>query len=361
MGDVVKFLIVGDWHSQLHEEPVFRAIKTLGHGVKKFAWHDYFSDGTRFGFLYKRAQNKFLAGPILSNLNRDMVRTVVEYKPDVIFVYRGTHITSNTLREIKRIQPSITLVGYNNDDPFSPLYPRWMWRHFIKSIPEYDLVFAYRKHNLDDFRKAGAKHVELLMPWFVPEVNRPIVLSDDDQEKYGCDVVFIGHYEDDGRLAYLEEIEKMGVMLRIYGHEYGWHKALLKSTLLRKHYPLRTVWGDEYNKALCASKVALCFLSKLNRDTYTRRCFEIPASGTLLLSEFSEDLASLFKEGEEADFFRSQKDLVEKLNMYLSDEKLRKRVAENGRRKVMASEHDVKSRMTYMISIINDIRDISNA
>ena len=46
------------------------------------------------------------------------------------------------------------------------------------------------------------------------------------------------------------------------------------------------------------------FFSRLNRDTYTRRCFEIPAAGTLMLCDYSDHAATLFAPGREADFFR---------------------------------------------------------
>jgi len=49
-----------------------------------------------------------------------------------------------------------------------------------------------------------------------------------------------------------------------------------------------------------------------------------------MLAEYSEDLAGLFKAGEEADFFSSQSELVEKLDIYLRDKALRARVPRRG-------------------------------
>ena len=101
--------------------------------------------------------------------------------------------------------------------------------------------------------------------------------------------------------------------------------------------------------------MALCFLSKLNRDTYTRRCFEIPATGTLMLSEHTDDLASLYKEGEEADFFRTREELIEKLKLYFGNEPLRQTVAANGYQRVMADGHDVVSRMEQVLAWVAEI------
>lgn len=104
------------------------------------------------------------------------------------------------------------------------------------------------------------------------------------------------------------------------------------------------------------AKIALCFLSRLNRDTYTRRCFEIPATVTMLLSEYSSDLATLYQEGVEADFFRSKEELIQKLDFYIGNDQIRKSVAEAGYRSVMKDGHDVVSRMKQVLSWISQYR-----
>jgi spore maturation protein CgeB len=76
-----------------------------------------------------------------------------------------------------------------------------------------------------------------------------------------------------------------------------------------------------------------------------------------MLAEYSEDLAGLFKAGEEADFFRSPSDLAEKLDIYLGDEALRARVSEAGRLRVALDGHDVVSRMRCVIEWIKELRD----
>ena len=355
----MKILIAGNWHSLLHEEPVYRAFEKLGHKPLRFRWHLYFKPTNSLQRIFTpffKAQNKYGLGPIINRVNRDLIDMVKHELPDIVFIYRGILIYKETLQRIKEVAPATVLLGYNNDDPFSTIYPKWQWRHFLAGVPEYDLVLAYRLHNLNEFNAAGAKQVELMRSWFVPELNYPVILSEEDRNRYECDVVFVGHYENDGRIKYLEEIVHRGWDLRIFGHDYGWHPSILRSELLKKYYPLCTVWGSDYNKALCGAKVALCFFSKLNRDTYTRRCFEIPASGTLLLSEYSDDLAGLFKRGVEADYFRNIKELIDKLEMYLVNEELRKRVARAGMEKVNSAGHDVKSRMEQLLKWVADVR-----
>lgn len=352
----MKFLVAGDWHSNVHEQPVYNALEVLGQQVGRFAWHDYFLVGKNESglvWLWRKFENKYLVGPSFVALNRALVDVVQRSRPDVLFVYRGTHITANTLREIRRISPATLLVGYNNDDPFSPRQPRWAWRHFFSALGEYDLMLAYRQHNLDDFLRSGARRVELLRSWFVPEVNHPVTLSPEDRARFECDVVFVGHYEKDGRILYLDEIAKQGFNLRIFGPDYP---NKLPAKHLQHLMPIKPVRGEDYNRALCGAKVALCFMSKLNRDTYTRRCFEIPATRTMMLSEYTHDLSSLFREGIEADFFRSPAELISKLRLYLQDDKLRTTVADAGYRRVCADEHDVVSRMRQMLNWVQEIR-----
>lgn len=355
----MKIMVVGDWHSELHEAAVFQAFEKLGHEMSKFGWHNYFKPNKNaFDRLSKKIQNKFLIGPIIRKLNQDLIKAAAEFAPDVVFVYRGTHITADTLKEIKRRFSAVTLVGYNNDDPFAKGHSYSLWRIFFKAVPAYDLMLAYRHHNIEEFLRIGAKRAELLRSWYFPERNHPVVLSAEDKLKYECDVVFIGHHEADGRKQYLEEVVRQGFKLKLFGPGYDWDPIIKDSPELQSQIPVHLMWGDDYNKALCGAKVALCFLSKLNRDTYTRRCFEIPATATLMLSEYTDDLAGLYKPGEEADFFKSKEELVEKLKLYIGNDELRQKVAANGYKRVMRDGHDVVSRMKQVIGWCDEINSL---
>ena len=356
----MKILVAGDWHSELHEKGVYDAFVALGHEAYRFSWYDYFKIEQERIPLYnkvkslaKRFQNKFIIGPIIDRLNSDFIKTVIKHRPDVIFIYRGTHIKHETLRIIRKNLPSTVLVGYNNDDPFSAMHPFWLWRHFMSSIPEYDMLLAYRQHNLEDFKRVGAREVHLLRSWFIPWRNHAVTLSPQDKKKFECDVVFVGHYEPDGRVEMLEKIVKQGIPLRLFGPGYDWDPVIRRSEELRHLIPVQLVWGEDYNKALCGAKIALCFLSKQNRDTYTRRCFEIPATQTFMLSEYTDDLASLYKEGIETEFFRSWEELFTKLNRYLGNDALRQSIAHAGYKRAVADGHDVVSRMKQVLDWVD--------
>lgn len=349
----MRVLVAGDWHSDLHEQEVLKALRRLGHEVAEFKWHTYYSDdgssGTGITNLLKRVQNKYVVGPEIYKINRDFVAKACDFRPDMVFVYRGTHIDASALKAVRTCIPDCILVGYSNDDPFAPAQPHYLWRHFLAGIPHYDLMLAYRHENLHAFRNAGAKRVELMRSWYVADRNYPVELSDTEKAQFASDVVFIGHYEPDLRLDCLEEIVRQGLNLRLFGPTKYWAKPLSQSPLLRHLAPIQMVWGADYNRALCSAKVALCFFSKLNRDTYTRRCFEIPATKTMMLSEYSDDLASIYSEGVEAEFFKNQSEMVEKIKFYIENEAARKRMAEAGYRKVVGAGHDVDSRMMALI------------
>ena len=363
----MKILIVGEWIHEMYEKSISDAFQKLNHEVSAFKWHSYFTVHSKIigirhlEVIYKKAQNKYLLGPIINRLNFDLIEEVKKIQPDTLFVFRGTHIQGRTLEILKAKFKDMTIVIYNHDDPFSPDYPMWKpWRHFIDSIPLSDLVLAHRHRNFAEYFKQGATKVELLRTWFIPERNHPVIFSQEEKEKYECDVVFVGHFEDDGRLELLEEIAKAGWNLKIFGAHHEWGEALLKSPVLRGQVPTRLAWGCEYNKALAGGKIAMCFLSKLNRDTYATRCFEIPATGSFLLSEYTDDLNSLFVEGEHAAFFRSIPEMLQKIKKYMDDAPLRQKIADAGRVWVNKQGHDVNSRMELVVTWIESSKKGKN-
>lgn len=348
----MKLLLAGNWQWPQYEKACSDALSRLGVDVERFEWGRYFTG------LSGRFQGKFaVPGPAQLRLNRDLIKRAETTKPNVTLVWRGTHLFPGTLRRLKKSTGSL-LVSYNNDDPFGPqahgqvpIHQRYYWFWYLKCIPLYDVNFVYRQINLDEIFKAGAKEAHVLMPYFIPALNHPVKLTPEELADYACDVVFVGHYEPDGREKYLRALVKAGLHVRLFGGKY-WTRQVL-GDVTDYFGKVRPANGDEYAKALAGAKMCLCFLSHMNRDTYTRRCFEVPACGRLLLSERTADLQRMYKENEEAVFFSSPDELVEK-SLWLSNhpEEIQ-RIAQAGMRRVHADGHSVEDRMGEFLSIID--------
>jgi len=358
----MRILVAGEWVWPWYEQACADALTKLGHEVRRFSWIERFRNFASgkvepiYISKFAELQNRAIWGPKVFALNIDLLKSVKEFRPHFVFAYRATHIFPSTLRKIKRFSPEIALIQYCNDDPFSPKANKVHWRHLQRSIPLYDIHFVYRYHNVENFKQHGAKLVELLRSYFVTERNFPVVINEEDH-RFLCDIVFAGHYEGDWRIDCLEAVLMNGFKLNLFGG--GWDKAkgaLSPHSPIHGLYPIVPVVDEEYRKALSGAKIALSFLSKLNRDTYTRRNFEIPATGAFMLSEYSDDLATLFVEGKEAEFFRSKQEMLDKIKYYLSHDFERQDIARRGRERVMNEGHDVVARMKQMINTIEKFR-----
>ena len=123
---------------------------------------------------------------------------------------------------------------------------------------------------------------------------------------------------------------RAGVGVRVYG--FGWERAEHADELVDVVVD-RSVWGEDYAKAILSFDVNLGIVSKWNRNHTASRTFQIPALGAFLLHERNELVEKYFCEGEEAAFFDSDEELVEKCRHYLERPEERERVAEAGRRR----------------------------
>ncbi|MDQ7083778.1 MAG: glycosyltransferase [Sulfurovum sp.] len=166
-------------------------------------------------------------------------------------------------------------------------------------------------------------------------------------DKYKCDVVFIGHYEDDGRDEAIKLLIDNGIDLKLYGTE--WDKSKYYDFFRDRLSEIKPVYND-YNLALNSTKIALVFLSKLNNDTYTRRCFEIPATKTMMMAEYSDDLNTMFSEGKEADYFKTKEELLGKVQYYLAHQDTLTEVSENGYQRLLRDGHEIRNRVKEVIS-----------
>jgi spore maturation protein CgeB len=348
---VKRIAIVGDWSYPCYEQAFSQGLHENGVQTLEFNCSTYLK-GTK-----GRLQRYLPTLPIITGrLNRDILKFCITRRPDAVLFWRPVLIHPDTIKEIA--SKGIRTISYNNDDPFHNLtnkqLPRIqyrLWKRYIRCLPYFRHNFFYRKVNCREATELGATHSAVLYPYFVPSTDRPIQLTSSENSRFATDVVFAGHFEPDGRDTLLSAIINDGHSTKIWGGQY-WSSDILAS-IGYKFGPVTPVFGRDYTAALCGAKVCLAFLSKLNRDTYTRRCFEIPACGRLLLAERTEDLLRLFDEDKEACFFSSKGELSDKVRWLLSNDSLRANIAAAGLRRVWRDGHDVTSRAKVFLKEIS--------
>ncbi|MBU1674120.1 glycosyltransferase [Patescibacteria group bacterium] len=346
----MKIMIVGDG-VKIYSDAFYKAFLSLGHDVEHFVWTKYLHSSGRIKRISAKIQNKFLIGNRIRKLNDDLINNVCDFRPELVFIYRGQYIYPKTLQIIK--QYGTVVFGYHNDDPFK-VQSSFLQkdRFYLKGLKFYDWIFAYRHKNILDYHQLGMNNVSLLRSYYLAEDNYPIENLEDSV--YSCDVIFIGHWEDDGRDEMLITLAQAGYSIKLYGTEWNKSKHYLQlSQYFGEIYPLR---GNDYNLSLNSAKLALVFFSKMNNDTYTRRCFEIPATKTFMLSEFSEDMDLMFKEGIEAEYFRHIDELLKKIKLYLHDDDLRKMIAKKGYQRLLTDGHEAVDRAQEIINIYWQIK-----
>lgn len=357
-----RFVIAGPWVWSWYERACSDALTELGCAVTPFSWFDSFHRWVSGhsepvpASAWSRIENRLSAGPLVWRLNRQLERVVVDSGGDVLWLYNARLVLPSTIRKLRKLLPRLKVVLYSNDNLFSSHPKPDIYRHILKSVPFASLNLAYRFQDVELLNRAGSSATKMLRSYFVPSADFPLAVSDIPAE-FHADVVFAGHYEPDSRLEYLDRLAATNLgRFRLFGG--GWSSALKRlpaESSIRQLLPTVPVVGINYQRAICGSKIALCFLSTNNRDTYTRRNFQIPAMGVFQLSQYSGDLATLFSEGRDIEFFRDVDELIDKVAFYLRNSEARERIARAGLETVWARRHDVQSRMS---ALLNDVRDM---
>lgn len=346
MNKDVNILLVGDDTFDIYVKAFYQGFKKSGYtNAHLFATNHYMTYKTWIGFFLKKAENKLAFGPRIENVNYRLLQAVRKSKPEVIFFYTARLIYAKTIRKIKEM--GIKVMIYNNDDPFASYFPRYFWRHFRRSLKYADVGFVFRHKNIVDYQRAGCRRVELLRAYYIEERNYHV----ENPPNIFPKVVFIGHCEKDERQQYIkrlldEEIE-VGVPKNTWEAFEEGNPYLVKIDNC----------FERYNAILNDAKIAIVFLSKINNDTYTTRCFEIPVVKTLMFAPYNEDLASMFDEDKEIVFYRNEDEFVEKIKYYLENDMEREKIIEAAYRRVKCDGHEVADRVQFVMGVYKEINE----
>ena len=301
-------------------------LTALGHEVRTFPYR-------RTNVLYKNRGTKELYQRWL--LGR-LERLCAAWRPDVLLVYKGGPIAPAFLIRVRR-QLGIRTVNVFPDNP--------LWMMPFQAIEAYDLFFTKERYALRSLQQAGLRNLHYLPSHCVPGQQHPVTLTPEERQRFGASVSFVG-----SRYPYRERFvrELAGYPLRLWGA--GWMRA--RDPEIRRLVAGPAVFGRDKLCVYSGSTLSLNHHHPMNDILgVNNRTFELAAAGACQVVDLKEDLATLFKPGEEIVAYRDLGELRRQLDYHLAHPDEAHAIGANARSRALA-EHSARHRVQEMLAVM---------
>lgn len=338
-----------------------RALGRLGHTVRGV----HTSDGwSRVSWLGRQVQRRLQRGPVIDDINRSVLAAAREFRPDLVWAEKQEYLRVETMEALHML--GARLVHFT-PDPYFAL--RWKRTRLMDCAMRAFDVLVYCKSYERGAYAAMGKPLVYMPLGYCDEVHRPLP-SPDPQWK--CAVGFLGGWEP-RRERLLHAVAAAGADLKIRGgywdflrdgkwtprrhlilsqlaggERFGFHR----DELLALAHQGGEVYADDYARALTGAAIGLGFLRVVCPDQHTTRTFEIPACGSLLLADRTEEHQAFFEEGGEAEFFATSEELLDKVRFYCGNESARRKVAAAGNLRCIEGKYAYVHRLRAALDVI---------
>jgi spore maturation protein CgeB len=261
-----------------------------------------------------------------------LLAQIEDFKPDLILNQDLFHVDTRLARRIKQIGRPI-LIGQVGVLP--PRGEDW-------SV--YDLLISQIAAVVDFFRAHGAR-AEVIHLGFEPAILDALPPA----PPRSIDVSFVGAVTADHqrRVAQLEAIARR-YDLKLFGS--GLHTLPASSPLHRCYQG--EVWGVEMYQALRSSRVTLnSHIDMAGPEAGNARLFEATGVGAFLLTDFKDNLHTLFEPGREVVAWRSADECIALIDRYLADDREREAIAKAGQARTLSS-HLFRRRVADILQFV---------
>jgi spore maturation protein CgeB len=211
-------------------------------------------------------------------------------------------------------------------------------------LSEYDLILSSFPHFVERFRRDGLTS-EYFNLGFEPKV-----LGQLKKQRMHYQTVFVGglsvaHVD---RIRLLEKIASSQA-LDVWG--YGINALDSKSPVCNVHHG--NAWALEMYNILYNSKIVLNnHISVAENYANNMRLYEATGVGAFLLTDYKDNLHTLFEPGKEVVAYSSAEECAELINYYLEHKEERKAIARAGQERTLA-EHTYYERMKELVDIVH--------
>lgn len=317
------------------------AAKDLGHEVKVIQTTDtklpdilncfrkeYRIFRRYFGFITQFPNDLYLEQQISEEAEK--------FKPEILFLhlintYNLSHLIKNLRSKGIKV---VTWLGVHPANVHSGIH---------KIIKNSDYTLIYDGTYIEYYKKKlNINNIQILPLGCNVSYYDTINPDDNFIKKNGVNICFAGFF-DKWRERFLEEISDLGLGI------WSWNLGDFKTNLVSNYKGV--VYGETLIKVLKSSKIAINIHQKSEVGGGNYRLFEIPASKTFQIVDEKKNIGEYFKIGEEIITFKNKKELRNKVQYYLKNEKERDEIALASYKRIK-KDHDLKNRVEQLIEII---------
>lgn len=320
------------------------ALKELGYTVE-FLDFSVFAPAFKSvnGFTSDDVHREKLKGLFTVFLSEVAMARIVEFKPDLVFALAQAPLTNDVLNRIK---------GYKIPTAFWFVEDFRVMGYWKDAALHYDYFFTIQDGEFfKHLKDMGLKNYHYLPMAALPEIHKPVKLTEEERELYGSDVSFVGAGYFNRRHFFPKLID---FDLKIWGNE--WEGASVISKYIQMEG--ERVSTEDTVKIFNASKVNINLHSSKQHedvnpygDFVNPRTFELASCGAFQLVDFRSDLSRFFEIDKEIICFKGVNEAREKIRYYLAHPDERQRLSENARIRAL-KEHTYKNRMEEMMGFL---------
>jgi hypothetical protein len=366
----MKILFAGQLGEGQTSRMRMAVLAELGHTVIPF---DSQAGWSAVPWARRRIEQKLSWGPTVSRLNQAVLALAQEHKPDLFWGEKQEHVKPDTLRQLQWW--GIRTLHFTPDPYFTLTWKRT--RLMDACLPLFDYVICCKQYEMAEYERLCQR--VLYMPLgYAEAIHRPVCPADQSRRgQYRSDVSFVGGWDPRRQRMLGALADEVDCDLKVWG--YGWDHVRDGRWTPRRAYRLRLlageepfeirripklaarlqgseVYGDPYAWALSGARISVGFLRRICPDQHTTRTFEIPACASLMLADRTDEHQMFFEEGQEADFFSSAEEFLDKARFYLAHEALRERIALKGYQRCVDSGYSYRARLEVALAGLGLLR-----
>jgi len=292
------------------------------HDVLEISDRDFLKNNKSFNLI-----------PNKKNFQNYLIETFKNYNPDLFLFGHSNNIELNTIEEIKLMNKNLILSQWN-EDPVMPglnysnknisninLYSDIVDHNFITTHPSI-IMKKIKTNNIHFFFIPVDKNIECFNVFNMSPKNDLFYAM-----SHGVNRAILKEGIEDSRVEFLDKLVK-----KIPDIRYDFYGFSNK----------QPIWGNEFNNNLINSKMGLN-LSRGKPTKYysSNRIASIMGNGLLTFVDKKVQMHDFFTK-QEIISYTNIKDLSEKIRFYSKNEKLRKKIASNGKKKYFKLFNEIK-------------------